>query len=234
MRNFNSELRIANREHLISQAETIYDLVWRFDFSAPGFCRLEMGAEVDSHVLRSYMVELKKCLSEIGTRRGSGHFGYLSMGRFDQQVTTKLHRDGAPDESLLMLGYEASDVRSRLFLADYSHAAFDLGLSPKQFLKDFNPIHKRGEELLARYITELPQSESGHCRIVLINNSTLALEPGRSNTLGVLHQAIIDTPDDTQHRIINSTMLAANEPDQVNADLQRQFVTTATISPKVS
>jgi hypothetical protein len=227
-------LTISDREHLISQAETIYDLVWRFDFSAPGFCQLDLGAEVDSHALRSCMVDLKERLSEIGTRKGNGPFGYLSLGRFDQQLTTKFHRDGAPDASLLMLGYEASDVRSRLFLADYSHAAHDLGMSPKQFLKDFNPMYKQGEELLARYITEVSQPQSGHSRIVLINNSTLAFEPGRVNSLGILHQAIIDTPNDAQHRIINSTMLASREADQVQPQLQRLFVTTDKISPKIS
>ena len=132
-----------------------------------------------------------------------------------------------------MLGYEASNVRSRLFLADYSRAAYDLGLSPQQLLKDFNPMYKRGEELLGRYVTELPQAVEGHSRIVLINNSSLPFDATRTNSLGVLHQAIIDAPDETQHRIINSTMLASREPDQVNPDAQRHFVTTEQISPKV-
>ena len=47
------------------------------------------------------------------------------MGRFDSQTTTKFHLDGAPDEAFLMLGYEASPVRSELAIADYSKAARD-------------------------------------------------------------------------------------------------------------
>ena len=225
-------LSINTREQLIFDAERVFELVWRFDFNAPGFCVLDVDPKINSKTLRSWMVTLKESLSEIGVRSGSGPFGYLSMGRFDQQVTTKFHRDGAPDESLLMLGYEASNVGSRLFLADYSSAAHDLGMAPKQLLKDFNPMHKRGEELLSRYVTELPQAVPGYSRIVLINNSSLPFDPTRTNSLGVLHQAIIDTPDETQRRIINSTMLALRELDQVDSDAQGHFVTTDQISPK--
>ena len=38
-------------------------------------------------------------------------------------------------ESMLVLGYEPSKVRSRLFLADYSRAANDLGITPQDFLR---------------------------------------------------------------------------------------------------
>src|SRR5271166_6219249 len=123
-------------------AGQILDLVWRTDFSAPGFCLLDLGPGVDSHTLRARMVTLKNRLSEIAERP----FVYRSMSRFDQQETTKFHIDGAPAESLLMLGYEPSNVRSRLILADYSRAAFDLGIEPKQLLKDFNPMFRKGEE----------------------------------------------------------------------------------------
>src|SRR5262245_7439710 len=95
------------------------------------------------------------------------------MARFDQQETTKFHLDGAPDASMLMLGYEPSSVRSRLFLADYTRATFDLGIAPQQFLQEFNPMYRRGEKLLSRYVTELPQPADGHARILLINNSSL-------------------------------------------------------------
>jgi hypothetical protein len=44
-----------------------------------------------------------------------------------------------------MLGYEPSAVRSHLFLADYSRCAFDLGMEPKKFLTDFNPVPGFGD-----------------------------------------------------------------------------------------
>ncbi len=222
-----------DREALLGQSEAIFDSVWRFDFCRPGFCAIDTGAEIDSHTLRSWMVALKDRLSEIGTRRGTGAFGYRSMGRFDQQVSTKFHRDGAPDESLLMLGYEPTNVRSRLFLADYARAAFDLGMTPERLLKEFNPMYPKGEQLLIGTITELPQAQEGHSRIVLINNSSLPFDDGRTNPLGVLHKAIIDTPDDSERRIIDSTMLAAREPDSVSPAERSEFVATASISPQV-
>src|SRR5580704_415366 len=107
-------------------AEKIFHLVWRFDFTAPGFCLLDFRPGVDSHDLRSWMLTLRKGLSEVADRRSGRRFACRSVGRFDQQETTKFHLDGAPAESLLMLGYEPSRVRSRLLLADYSRCAFDL------------------------------------------------------------------------------------------------------------
>jgi hypothetical protein len=38
---------------------------------------------------------------------------------------------------MLILGYEPSKVHSRMFLADCTHAAFDLGITPEQFLQDY-------------------------------------------------------------------------------------------------
>src|SRR4051812_35383937 len=99
--------------------EKVFGLVWRFDFTAPGFCLLDVGAGVDSHTLRAWMVALKTSLSEIGVHRGGTPYLFRSLGRFDQQATTKFHLDGAPVQSMLILGYEPSRVVSRLFLADY-------------------------------------------------------------------------------------------------------------------
>lgn len=226
-------LTVTDHQHLVAQAETVFDLVWRFDFTAPGFAVLDIGPGVDSHTLRSWMVDLKRRLSEISVSRGRGQFAYKSMARFDQQETTKFHLDGAPDQSMLMLGYEPSEVESRLFLADYTRTAFDLGITPQQFLSDFNPMYKKGEELLARYVTELPQPARGRSRILLVNNSSLPFTEERKNSLGVMHKAIIVTPDDTERRIVNSTMLAVGEGNEIGEEQQRNFVTTDKISQKV-
>lgn len=179
------------------------------------------------------MVELKRRLSDIGMARGRGSLAYKSMGRFDQQETTKFHLDGAPEQSFLMLGYEPSKVHSRLFLADYTRAAFDLGVMPQQFLADFNPMYRKGEEALARYVTELLQPCEGCSRILFINNSSRPFTEARTNTLGVMHKAIIDTPDENQRRIVNSTMLAVGENDDISHERQQEFVTTDQISKKV-
>jgi hypothetical protein len=208
-----------------------YDRAWRFDFAAPGFCLLDAGA-VDSHTLRAWIVGLKRHLSEISQRRTGKPSLYRSMARFDQQETTKFHLDGAPDQSMLMLGYEPSRVHSRLFLADYTRAAFDLGITPQQFLQDYNPMFKKGEELVAKYATELPQPEPGHARILVIINSSLPFTETGSNPLGVMHKAIIVTPDEAERRIVNSTMLVT-EGDEIGIDKQEEFVATDKISQKL-
>ena len=179
------------------------------------------------------MVDLKRRLSDIGMDRGRGPLAYKSMGRFDQQETTKFHLDGAPEQSFLMLGYEPSNVRSRLFLADYPRAAFDLGITPQQFLVDFNPMYRKGEKALAQYVTELPQPGVGCSRILLINNSSLPFTEARTNALGVMHKAVIETPDENERRIVNSTMLAVGENDDISHERQQEFVTTDQISKKV-
>ena len=223
---------IQNEHELEATAEAVYDLVWRVDFTAPGFAVFDIPPGTDSHVLRSWMVLLKQRLSEIGNHQGRGQFRYKSMSRFDQQVTTKFHLDGAPDQSMLMLGYEPSRVHSRLFLADYTRAAFDLGVMPLQFIKDHNPMYKKGEELISPYVTELPQPLNGHSRILLINNSTLPFTEEQTNPLGVMHKAIIVTPDNAERRIVNSTMLAIGETDDVGQALQQDFVATDQISQR--
>lgn len=226
-------LTAQDHQQLMAQAEAVYDLVWRVDFTAPGFAVLDTGPGPDSHTLRSWMVDLKRRLSEIGVSRDRGRFTYKSMARFDQQETTKLHLDGAPEQSMLMLGYEPSRVHSRLFLGDFTRAAFDLGITPQQFLQDFNPMYKKGEDLLGRYVTELPQPHDSHSRILLVNNSSLPFTEARTNPLGVMHKAIIVTPNDAERRIVNSTMLAVGEADEISVEKQEEFVATNEISQKV-
>jgi hypothetical protein len=221
----------ADSANLQTTAEKVFDLVWRFDFAAPGFTVLDIAPGPDSHTLRSWMVDLKGRLSEIIIRRYGKPLIFRSLARFDQQETTKFHLDGAPDQSMLILGYEPSRVISRLFLADFTHAAFDLGITPQQFLNDFNPMYWKGEELLGRYVTELPQPDEAHSRILLINNSSLPFSEAPTNPLGVMHKAIIVTPNEDERRIVNSTMLVT-EGDEISADKQEEFVTTDKISQK--
>jgi hypothetical protein len=214
--------------------EKVFALVWRLDFSAPGFCLLDLGPKVRSHSLRARMVMLQEQLSALAVDRTGGPFVCRSLGRFDQQETTRFHLDGAPAESLLVLGYEPSRVQSRLYLADYSRCAFDLGMEPLQFLNDFNPMIGKGEAALRRYVTELPQPAEGHARILLLNNSSLPITEDRRNPLGVLHRAEILTPSETEHRIVNSMMLVhgpGTEP--VGRRQLQEFVDSDQISPKI-
>jgi hypothetical protein len=49
--------------------------------------------------------------------------------------------------------------------------------------------------------------------------------------LGVMHKAIIVTPDEAERRIVNSTMLAV-DGDDIGIEKQQEFVTTDNISKK--
>jgi len=213
----------------------VFDRVWRFDFTQPGFCLLDLGPDLDSPTLRALMLGLKEQLSAVSFPKTMQRFAYLSMGRFDQQETTRFHLDGAPPQSLLMLGYEPSLVASRLFLADYTRCAFDLGITPRQFLADYNPMFSQGEQQLALYITEVRQAEPHHFQILLINNSSLSFTPERINPIGVLHKAEIVNPTALKQRVVNSVMLGAgaSAQDEVCLAEQEEFFRATRLSQKV-
>lgn len=85
-------------------ASRVYDRACRTDFSAPGFALLRQSHIKDSLQHRRELVELKESLSDIHQNNSGKKLGWFTMSRFDQKNTTKLHRDGGPDQSLLILG----------------------------------------------------------------------------------------------------------------------------------
>ncbi len=149
------------------------------------------------------MLALLECLPEL--------FQPERLGRFDQQVTSRFHRDGAPVESLLLLGYEASDISSTLSFADAHAAALNENLDIETYLARFNPMYPEGEARLRRFQSDvsLPLNRPV---LVAINNSLLPHDPTRQNPLGVLHKAVVPTPDPTKRRVINSIGLARVGP----------------------
>jgi hypothetical protein len=203
--------RLPDGSGIITLAPILVARVFRNDFSDPGFALLSLPASVSSADLRRAMVLLKAALSAEYERRTGRHLTYLSLLRFDQQNTTRFHRDGGPDESYLMLVYEPSTVGSIPRVADYSRAASERGLPPAAFLREFNPLFPAGEKALAPYITELRVFDASRANILLLNNNCL---PPGDGFPGVLHQATIPEPIPGQRRVINSTMLvSADAPD---------------------
>lgn len=203
--------------------KTIFNQVWRTDLSGQGYYLLDVGI-VDSKTLRQRMFEVKDKLSDFVP------FGFKSMGRFDQQETTRYHQDGGPDLNLLMLGYEASKVKSVLFIADHVLAGTDActsnGISDAAKIEENCSYFKTealfgGEEFVYAYSIKLPQFKEGHSYILLINNS---------KELGVLHKAIIKRNPE-ERRIINSIMLLVGE-DEVSIEQQQDFLVTDKISEK--
>ena len=152
------------------------------------------------------------------------------MGRFDQQVTTKPHRDGGPDESILMLGYEPTLVQSRVAMSDYSKCAHDLRVTPAEFLDDFNPMFASGQNKLAEYTTTIDDFDNKSYQILIINNSMSSV--GEQRLVGVLHTAEIIDPIPDLVRVVNSTMIASAPQlvdDGVSESEQAEFVTTTVV-----
>jgi hypothetical protein len=217
-------------EDAAAVTEVVFEKVFRVDWSELGYALLVLPQETSSSALRRFMVELKQELSAIYSARWGESLEYLSLGRFDQQATTKLHLDGAPEIALLMLGYETTSVKSELQIADYTRCALDLGLSPIEFLQQHNPMFAKGQELLEPYITRHTDWHEDRPRIVLINNSHAA-HPNPVFTAGVMHGASILRPDPKATRIINSTMMApASCVFEDTSDKQAVFLTTGVIS----
>jgi hypothetical protein len=185
-------------EDLSAAARRVFDLAWRAMLDQPGFALLRFAARVTSRELRRAMIALADAFPV--------RFVPERLGRFDQQVSSKFHRDGAPPASLLLLGYEPTTVRSRFWTADVSAAAVAEGLPLNEFLAAFNPMFPAGETKLGPFITEL-NLPHGEPFVVAINNSQLPFDPVAGNPLGILHKAVIEYPDLTARRVINSVGL---------------------------
>lgn len=181
--------------------------VWRTVLDQPGFAVLAPTQPTSSQELRRFLFSLADAFGEIvGTP-----FVAERLGRFDQQVTTKFHRDGAPEASLLILGYEPSTVRSRLFVADACRAAADAGVGVNAFLAANNPMFPAGEAKLRPYVHELlVPPETG--AVVILNNS-LFPDGSPAPLLGLLHKGEIVNPDPSAGRVINSVGLTPDGPN---------------------
>jgi len=188
--------------------QTLARQTCRSDFRAAGFSLLRLGAGWESRRLRGLMLEILDGLSVLSKAEEKTPLSALSMSRFDQQSSTKPHRDGGPAESLLLLGYEPTPIESRLFLADYSVCADKMGLTPAEFLTRHNPMFPSGGELLAEYTTHLREFDPHQAQILLINNSMAELGGEGAGWQGVLHQAEIPEPREGVSRVVNSIQIA--------------------------
>jgi hypothetical protein len=180
-------------DNVSAVAPEVFRRVWRTALEQPGFALVRFAREGSSHELRRAMVGLVRAFPII--------FVPERVGRFDQQVSSKFHRDGAPPTSLLVLGYEPTRVFSRFWLADSSAAAVRAGLSVRDYLSAHNPILPANEAALAPFVTEL-ELPDGEPYLIVVNNSLLPFDG--ANPLGVLHKAVIPSPDPAGRRVINS------------------------------
>lgn len=126
-----------------------------------------------------------------------------------------------------MLGYEPTVVESRLSLLDYSRCAFDMGLTPAEFLDHRNPMFTDGQQRLSNYTTDVAEFDHAGFQILIINDSMTSLSDRR--LLGVLHTAKIINPVPGQLRVVNSMMIDCNagEPvSDVSTHDQQEFIYT--------
>jgi hypothetical protein len=105
----------------------VFRRVWRFTSDLPGWAVLVPSRPVESGELRRAMWDLLEHFSAEAVAVGLPPFAVERLGRFDQQASTRFHRDGGPAASLLLLGYESSPVESRFFVADAWRAAAERG-----------------------------------------------------------------------------------------------------------
>ena len=178
------------------------------------------------------MVSLKRQLQAVHQSRRRLDLVFLSAARFDQQTTTKLHRDGGPDECFLMLGYELSEVRSEVVLADYSRCARDMQITPAEFLEQHNPMFGPGAELLRPYVTRVEGFSNEAAQVLLINNSAAAMSEDKTTWQGVLHTATVHNACDEKRRMVNSMMVASVLPgaaEPVSPVEQDEFITTTIV-----
>jgi hypothetical protein len=184
---------------LLIDPTRLFRAVWRMALDEPGWAVLIPAEPFDSIGIRREMLWV---LAALGDEAGNP-FVIERLGRFDQQVTTKFHRDGAPDASLLILGYEPTAVRSRFFVADAHRAAERAGVGVNAFLSANNPMLPAGERVLGPFVTELTwPHELG--AIVVVNNSLYPDDAPVVHPLGLLHKGVIEAPDPTARRVINS------------------------------
>lgn len=217
-------------QDLPSLAREIYARTCRAEFTAPGFCLVNAGNNTGSVAFRQLMVSLKLEMTAIHEKVTGNTLVYISASRFDQQNSTKPHLDGGPDESLIMLGYEPSEIESEIEISDYSRSAADLGISPKEFMSRHNPMFHSGYELLRPYVTRIPCFSRADFQIVGINNSSAAFD-GKS-WQGTLHTATMPAPDESKRRIINSMMIASapiGTPDSISAAELRDFIHSSSV-----
>ena len=191
--------------------EAVAPLVFRTDLEAPGFMLLDLGLEHTPEGFRAHLIALGRALSDHYARTFGDMLHFASVSRFDQQSPTRPHRDGGPDASLLLLGYEPTAVASTVYLLDYTRAAVDRDLSPAEFLDAFNPAFGDNARLLDSYTEQADGFDPTRYQILLVNNSCLPYGERHRGMLGVLHQAVIPSPDPRRSRVIDSVLLGVTD-----------------------
>lgn len=199
-------------------AEKSFNAVFRTTTEAPGFMHLVFSEELTPYQFRSILTELKKELSALTVSKFNKKLDYHWLVRFDQQVNTPFHVDNAADQSILMLGYEPSEVESELQIADY-HAYAETCTTPEDYYNKFTPVYKDEERFLKPFTSIIKTVDSYKYSVVIMNNSS---PKPNVDTLGVFHKAHILNKALSKSRIVNSMVLNVVATDKVTEDEKKE------------
>jgi len=213
-------------------AAAVYRLACRTNFAAPGFALIRQSRVKTSKEHRQSIIDLKENLSLVHQAMVGPPLEWFTLNRLDLKETTPPHRDAGPAQSLLILGYEPTKVRSELWVADYSACAHQLGLSPLQFLEEFNPMYHKGMQHLAPYVMPVAEYDSNHFHILVVNNSSTALNRQAQHWQGLLHSAAMLGKVTGHPRIVNSAMIAPADAESkiLSPEAVEQFLTSDKIT----
>ncbi|MBY0231502.1 MAG: hypothetical protein K2W96_19630 [Gemmataceae bacterium] len=191
--------------------DSLAEDVLRTTLDRPGWRLLDVPPGTDPAGLRRLLIDLGRRLAAWYAARHGGALRFQSLNWFSQLAATRPHRDGGPDGSVLLLGYEPTLVRSRVELLDHSRAAAALkGMHPRDFLVAHNPLYGDGPALLAPHAATVPGFDPSRMQVLAVNNSQLG--PGDApGMLGVLHHAIIEHAPAGAARPIASVLLGLDE-----------------------
>ncbi len=212
------------------QLQAIYEAVFRSATTQPGFYYQDLGAQMDSKTFRQKMIALKVGLSEICTLRANKQLNFQGIGRFSHQQSSRFHRDSAEAHSFLMLGYEPTQVDSKVYVADYTKYIEDQNMSLADYFGGDQDVNiANSEQLLAPYITELAPFPKDHYRLLLANNSKSFEE----KTFGVFHRGEVPQAIEGADRVLNYMTLHLCDQgveDQYDAQTIADFIHTKQVN----
>lgn len=211
------------------QLQAIYEAVFRNSSEQPGFYFQDFGSQIDSATFRQKMVELKEGLSNLCELRTNQQLNYQGIGRFNHQHSSRFHRDSAEEHSFLMLGYEPTQVDSKVYVADYTKYIESQNISLEAYFGGNQSVNTASDEqLLEPYITELEPFSKNHYRLLLVNNS----KSFEAKTWGVFHRGEVLQKLEGEDRTLNYMMLHLCDTtvkEQYNAQKISDFINTRNV-----
>jgi hypothetical protein len=188
---------------MLSRLAEILADVRRADLSTPGYHHLPLPSDLSSRELRIAMITVGDHLIARMREHPGIPLDYFSLGRVDQKRSTRIHLDGAPPKSILILGYEPSPIPSAVAVVDYARYCRDHGLSTHAFLSQYNPLYADGE-VLHPYVTTVADFDPALNNLIVINNSSC--DCGIDGMCGVMHRAEVGAG--AGPRVINTVNIA--------------------------